>query len=45
MNKENRMKYWSMDISGIYHEWEDFDKMVEYYNGYPRDRWEWGGLK
>ena len=33
--------YVSMDIGGISYEWEDFNEMIEYYRGYPSDRWWW----
>ena len=35
------MKYISIDVGGIMHEWDDFDEMIEYYKNYPQDRWEW----
>ena len=38
------MKYWSLDISDTYNEWNSFEEMMEYYKGFPKDRWKWGEL-
>ena len=35
------MKYISMDVGGIWYEWTNFEEMLEYYKGYPQDRWTW----
>ena len=29
------MKYWSLDISDTYNEWNSFEEMMEYYKGFP----------
>ena len=35
------MKYVSIDVGGIMYEWDDFSEMIEYYKGFPKDRWKW----
>jgi len=36
-----RLVYISIDVGGISHEWEDFNEMIKYYQGYPSNRWRW----
>ena len=35
------MKYVSIEIGGISHEWSDFQEMIKYYKNFPSDNWKW----
>lgn len=35
------MKYISIEIGGISHEWSDFQEMIKYYKNFPSENWKW----
>ena len=39
------MKYISIEIGGISHEWSDFQEMINYYKNFPSDSWKWTKAK